>query len=58
MKDYKETQDALASLLEAGFSLNESFLAYILCQIFVGMVFIFLHVDFNCIFISDILWVM
>ena len=26
--------------------------------IFVGMLLILLHVDFNCIFISDLVWVM
>ena len=40
------------------FSLNEGFLGYILCHIFVGMLPILLHLDFNCIFISDLLWVM
>ena len=41
-----------------GFSLNEDFPRYILCHIFVGMLSILLHVDFNCMFISDLLWVM
>ena len=45
--------------LEVGlFSLNEGFPGYILCHIFVGMLSIFLHVDFNSIFILDLLWVM
>ena len=34
---------------ELCFSLNEGFLGYILCHIFVGMLSILLHVDFNCI---------
>ena len=38
--------------------LNESFLGYILCHIFVGILSILLHVDFKCIFILDLLWVM
>ena len=40
------------------FSLKEGFPGYILCHIFVGMLSILLHVDFNCIFILDLLWVM
>ena len=41
-----------------GFSLNEGFPRYILCHNFVGMLSILLHVDFNCIFISDLSLVM
>ena len=40
------------------FILNEGFLGYILCHIFVGMLSILFHVDFNSVFISDLLWVM
>ena len=37
-------------LLEA-----RAFLGYILCQIFVGMLYILLHVDFKCLFLLDII---
>ena len=40
------------------FFLNEGFLGSMLCHIFVCMLSILLDVDFNCIFISDLLWVM
>ena len=42
----------------SAFSLNEGFPGYILCYSFVGIFSILLHVDFNYIFISNILWVM
>ena len=40
------------------FTLNEGFLGYVLRYIFVGMLPIILHVDFNCLFVLDLLWVM
>ena len=45
-------------LLEAGFFPRSGFPRVYLVSHFVGMLSILLHVDFNCIFILALLWVM